>query len=112
MGFSEQPERYKKAYNGDISSRSAIKNIAKGILFKEGIDISLINIKEEGVSIEAFAKLVDQIYLAGYKDGFARWKESQHENYDIEKLGARLIGHASKAKTIAAQNQGNKNLSL
>lgn len=108
----KEQERYELRMRHQMSTRSAIRNIAKTVLLKEGIDITLVNIKEEGVSIEAFGKLVEQIYQAGYKDGLIQYRETQNESRDSEYLGSKLIGHARRAKTISKKSLINNHLSL
>jgi hypothetical protein len=70
----KEEERYLRAMENKIASQSDIKAFALDILLAEGIDPSIINLKDDGISIESFKKLINGLYLAGYKDGMERIK--------------------------------------
>ena len=112
IGLLSPEERYKRAHRMLMSSSDSIKQLGKEILLKEGIDITLVNLKEDGITIEAFGKLVRQIYEAGYMDGMAGWAESKDELRKKEKEGLALNKHQWFAKQIVADSQINKGLSL
>ena len=112
IGILTPEERHEKAYNILMSSGDYIKALGKEILLKEGIDITAINIKEDGITIEAFSKLVRQIYEAGYVDGMAGWTQSKDELRKKEKEGRALTKHQWFAKQLAADSQQNKHISL
>ncbi len=95
-------------YSNKIDGSKKIKALGIDILFSEGIDISLINIKEDGIAISSFKKLCTQIYDTGYRAGLDKHKVIGKIRQRMEKEGKYLQMHANIAKDFKEKSQINK----
>ncbi len=100
--------RYDLAYAGKISSHKDIVAFAKEILFDAGYDVGIVNIKEEGISVEAFTKLVRAVYDLGYREGYEGWDVAKGTQKRMLREGKALKAFGRTAKQVSEQNLLNK----
>lgn len=104
----KEKERYERAYSRRMSSVNDIKAFAREILLEEGYDPDIVNLKEDGISISSFKKLVDALYKAGYQDGIRENAELREQRKKLENQGKILTHHARRSKFFQEHNELNK----
>lgn len=101
-------DRYKLAQEAKIASKEDLRAFVFEILSNEGIDPSIVNFKEEGVTIEALNKFVKATYNLGYRDGLEQYSTIRGKKRELDKTGELLRYHSRVAENFANKNQINK----
>lgn len=100
--------RYELAMQRRMSSQADLRAFVLQILQYEGYDPSIVNFKEEGVTIGALNKLVTAVYQAGWKDGYEQYTTLLGERRKIDANGKSLEHHKRVADNVAKKNLINK----
>lgn len=101
-------KRITLAQNHDISSLADLKAFAREVLLESGFDIDIVNLKEDGVSIESFKKLCTALYDLGYKEGMEGKSIIRGKEKELEYQGRILTKHQRSARFFSDKNQINK----
>lgn len=104
----DREERYRLAIDGKMISKGDLRAFALDILLKAGFDPTIVNFKEDGVSIEALNKLCRALYEVGYRDGFDESSSLRGKKREMEKTGKLLSWHKRTAKIVNETSQVNK----
>ncbi len=107
---SKETFRYWKAMVHEMSNKEDVIAFARSVLLDTGLDVDIVNVKEEGVSIQAFKKLVMALFEAGYKEGLTQVQSLRGEKDRLEMEGRIMNKHQRTAAYISSKNLVNKKI--
>lgn len=98
MKEEKQQLYYKFAQQGYIPSKDDLLSFARNVLLDMGVDIDIVNLKEDGITIESFSKFVKAIYLSGFENGLTKNNALKGEKIKLEREGKILNKHQRRAR--------------
>jgi len=90
--------RHKLAKENKISSKDDVRAFCHSILLQHNVDITAINIAEEGITFECFNDVIKAIYLAGYNDGMLQIATLKGKKKELLKERELFYKHKNAAK--------------